>query len=127
MLVDDHAVVRQGLRSFLEVTEGIEVVAEAANGQEAVDLARDLTPDVALLDLVMPRMDGIEATRRIRVASPVTRVLVLTSYGEDEKLFPAIKAGAIGYLLKDISADALVNAIRAAAGRGDPAARHRHR
>lgn len=114
MLVDDHAVVRQGLRSFLEVTEGIEVVGEAANGLEAVELARDLTPDVALLDLVMPRMDGIEATRRIRVASPMTRVLVLTSYGEDEKLFPAIKAGAIGYLLKDISADALVNAIRAA-------------
>ena len=114
LLVDDHAVVRQGLRAFLDVTEGITVVGEASNGQEGVELVRALVPDVVLLDLVMPRMDGIEATRQIRAASPSTRVIVLTSYGEDEKLFPAIKAGAISYLLKDISADALVGAIVAA-------------
>jgi NarL family two-component system response regulator LiaR len=114
LLVDDHAVVRQGLRAFLDVTEGITVVGEASNGQEGVELVRALVPDVVLLDLVMPRMDGIEATRQIRAASPTTRVIVLTSYGEDEKLFPAIKAGAISYLLKDISADALVGAIQAA-------------
>jgi two-component system, NarL family, response regulator LiaR len=114
LLVDDHAVVRQGLRAFLDVTEGITVVGEASNGQEGVELVRALVPDVVLLDLVMPRMDGIEATRQIRTVSPSTRVIVLTSYGEDEKLFPAIKAGAISYLLKDISADTLVGAIFAA-------------
>ncbi|MCC6630293.1 MAG: response regulator transcription factor [Chloroflexi bacterium] len=114
LLVDDHAVVRQGLRAFLDVADGVTVVGEASNGQDGVDLAQALTPDVVLLDLVMPRMDGIEATRKICAASPGTRVIVLTSYGEDEKLFPAIKAGAISYLLKDISPEDLVGAIHAA-------------
>lgn len=114
LLVDDHAVVRQGLRAFLDVADGITVVGEASNGQEGVAVARELTPDVALLDLVMPRMDGIEATRQIRAASPRTRVIVLTSYGEEEKLLPAIKAGAISYLLKDVTPEDLVGAIFAA-------------
>jgi NarL family two-component system response regulator LiaR len=114
LLVDDHAVVRQGLRAYLDLVEGISVVGEARDGQEAVEQVRALVPDVVLLDLVMPRMDGIAATRAIRAASPNTRVIVLTSYGEDEKLFPAIKAGAISYLLKDVSAEALVLAIQAA-------------
>jgi NarL family two-component system response regulator LiaR len=112
--VDDHAVVRQGLRSFLEVADGINVIGEAGNGRDGVELARQLRPDVALLDLVMPSMDGIEATRQIKIASPTTNVIVLTSYGDDAKVFPAIKAGAISYLLKDIRPEDLVVAIHAA-------------
>jgi NarL family two-component system response regulator LiaR len=114
MLVDDHLYVRQGLRAVLEVTDGIEVVGEASNGQEGVERAKELTPDVVLLDLKMPRMDGIDATREIRAVSPETQVIVLTSFDEDEQLFPAIKAGAISYLLKDVNPDDLIGAIRAA-------------
>lgn len=114
MLCDDHAVVRQGLRTFLDTVDEVTVVGEARDGQEALELVKELRPDVVLLDLVMPRMDGIEATRQIRAACPGTRVIILTSYGEDEKLFPAIKAGAISYLLKDIGPDELVSAILAA-------------
>lgn len=114
LIVDDHAMVRQGLLTFLTLTDNIEVVGEAANGLEAVEQARRHRPDVVLMDLAMPELDGIEATRRIRALSPETQVLALTSFIEDEKLFPAIEAGAVGYLLKDVSPDDLVQAIEAA-------------
>lgn len=119
LIVDDHAVVRQGLRSFLELqddpsTLSIEVVGEAANGAEAVDLAGHFQPDVILLDLVMPVMNGIAATSKLIDCCPHSRILILTSFGEEDKVFPAIRAGAHGYLLKDISPDDLVRAIRAA-------------
>jgi NarL family two-component system response regulator LiaR len=124
LIVDDHAVVRQGLRTFLELQDDvssddpsalpIQVVGEAANGVEAVKLARNLRPDVILLDLVMPGMDGIEATPKIIADSPHSRVIILTSFGEEDRVFPAIRAGAQGYLLKDIAPDDLAQAVRAA-------------
>jgi NarL family two-component system response regulator LiaR len=119
LIADDHAVVRQGLRTFLELHDApralpIEVVGEAANGVEAVALARRLQPDVVLLDLVMPGMDGVEATARITEDSPHSRVIILTSFGEEEHLFPAVRAGAQGYLLKDIAPNDLVQAVRSA-------------
>jgi NarL family two-component system response regulator LiaR len=119
LIVDDHAMVRQGLRTFLELQDDpsalpIEVVGEAANGVEAVELARRLQPDVVLLDLVMPEMDGIEATPKIIEDTPHSRVIILTSFGEEDRVFPAIRAGAQGYLLKDIAPDDLVQAVRAA-------------
>lgn len=117
LIVDDHAVVRQGLRTFLDLQAAdpllpIQVVGEAANGAEAVDQARQLQPDVVLLDLVMPLMDGIEATHQILAVSPQTRVMILTSFGEEDKIVPAIRAGAQGYLLKDVPPDELVRAVR---------------
>ncbi len=117
LLVDDHAMVRQGLRTFLELhgnpTElPIRVIGEAVNGIEAVKLAQRCQPDIVLLDLVMPEMDGIQATIRILECSPQSRVLILTSFGEEEKVLPAIQAGAYGYLLKDIAPDQLIQAIR---------------
>jgi len=129
LIVDDHAVVRQGLRTFLELhgdpspagassddvsSLPIEVVGEAADGAQAVDLSRRLQPDVVLLDLVMPGMDGIQATPRIVACSPRSRVIILTSFGEEDKVIPAVRAGAQGYLLKDIPPDELVRAVRAA-------------
>ncbi len=119
LIVDDHAVVRQGLRTFLELQDDpsglpIEVVGEAANGLEAVEQARRIQPDIVLLDLVMPEMDGIQATPRIVEVSPRSRVIILTSFGEEDKVFPAIRAGAQGYLLKDISPDDLAKAVREA-------------
>jgi len=119
LIVDDHAVVRQGLRTFLELQDDpsglpIEVVAEATNGLEAVEQARRTQPDIVLLDLIMPEMDGIQATPRIVEASPRSRVIILTSFGEEDKVFPAIRAGAQGYLLKDISPDDLAKAVREA-------------
>lgn len=114
MLIDDHRVVRQGLRDFLELQPDIDVVGEAPNGEEGVQLARELLPDVVLMDLVMPGIDGVETTRRLKAASPSSRVIVLTSFADDDKVFPAIKAGAISYLLKDISPEELAHAIRAA-------------
>jgi NarL family two-component system response regulator LiaR len=118
LIVDDHAVVRQGLRTFLELQSDppalpIKVVGEATNGVEAVDLACRLQPDVVLLDLVMPGMDGIEATPRIVEGSPHSRVIILTSFGEEDRVVPAIRAGAQGYLLKDIAPAELVQAVRA--------------
>ena len=115
MLVDDHAIVRGGVRAFLETQPDLEVVAEASSGAEAVRLAAEWVPDVVLMDLVMPEMDGVEATWRLRQVSPRSNVVVLTSYHEDSHIFPAIKAGALSYLLKDIAPDELADAIRAAA------------
>ena len=112
LLVDDHAVVRQGLRMFIEMQNDMEVVGEGTNGLEAVELASRLHPDIVLLDLILPKMDGVEATRRILAEAPKSRVLILTSFGEDDKVFPAIRAGAQGYLLKDIEPPRLVEAIR---------------
>ena len=114
LIVDDHAIVRQGLRTFLELQDDIQVVGEASTGAEAVGQTRRLLPDVVLMDLVMPEMDGIAATRHICALSPGTKVIALTSFGEDEKVFAAIKAGASGYLLKDISPSDLVRAVQAA-------------
>ena len=118
LIVDDHAMVRQGLRTFLELQDSsslpIEVAGEAANGVQAVELAHHIQPDIVLLDLVMPEMDGIQATARIMERSPSTRVIILTSFGEEEKVLPAIRAGAQGYLLKDIPPNELVEAVREA-------------
>lgn len=119
LIVDDHAVVRQGLRTFLELQDGgsggaIEVVGEAADGWEAVQEAASCRPDVVLLDLVMPGMDGIAATPKIIEQCPRARVIILTSFGEEERVLGAIRAGAHGYLLKDIRPDELARAIRAA-------------
>ena len=112
LVADDHAIVRKGIRALLATEADIEVVGEAADGKEAVEKAERLRPDVVLMDLVMPEMDGIEATRRITTRQPETRILVLTSFAEDEKVFPALKAGALGYLLKDAGPEELVRAIR---------------
>jgi NarL family two-component system response regulator LiaR len=120
LLIDDHRVVRQGVRAFLATQPDLLVVGEAASGAEGVSLAEQLAPDVALMDLVMPGMDGVEATRRIKRASPRTQIVVLTSYHDDEHILPALRAGALSYLLKDIGVDALAEAIRGA-GRGEAA------
>ena len=111
LIVDDHAVVRQGLRGFLELTEDFEVVGEGTNGLEAISLAQELQPDVVLMDLIMPEMDGIEATRRIKLANPDTKILILSSFGDDNNVLPAIQAGAMGYVLKDISPEELLKAL----------------
>jgi NarL family two-component system response regulator LiaR len=115
LITDDHKVVRRGLRGFLELDPELEVVGEASNGKEAVDMARRLEPDVVLMDLLMPVMDGIEATREIRKEMPDTEVVALTSVLEYASVTRAIKAGAIGYLLKNTEADELCKAIRAGA------------
>lgn len=115
LIVDDHAVVRQGLRMFLALDADLQVVGEAANGSEALALAQQLRPDVVLMDLLMPVMDGIAATRAIRSHCPDAEVIALTSVLEDSKAAEAIQAGAIGYLLKDTEADALCAAIKSAA------------
>jgi DNA-binding NarL/FixJ family response regulator len=114
LIADDHAVVRQGLRTFLDLQADIDVVGEAGDGAEAVAAAGELTPDVILLDLVMPELDGIGALRRLREVAPASRVIVLTSFGEDERLFAALRAGATGYLLKDVEPAELVRGIRTA-------------
>ena len=115
LLADDHEVVRQGVRALLEVHTEFDVVGEAKNGAEAVEMVEEFVPDVVLMDLIMPGMDGVEATRRIKNVSPRTQIVVLTSYHEDEHIFPALKAGAISYLLKDMKMDELVEAIKKAA------------
>lgn len=119
LIVDDHPVVREGLRSFLQLQEDMEVVGEAADGVEALKKVGELVPDVVLIDLVMPRMDGITTIRQIGAISPSSRILVLTSFSEDEKVFPAIKAGAHGYLMKDIKPTDLAQSIRLVY-RGEP-------
>jgi NarL family two-component system response regulator LiaR len=112
LIVDDHAVVREGLRALITSEPGLEVMAEAADGTEAVSKSRELKPDVILLDLLMPRKSGLEAIEEIKADDPAARILVLTSYADDDKVFPAIKAGALGYLLKDSSPQELLQAIR---------------
>ena len=115
LIVDDHVVVRKGIISLLATEADIAVAGEAANGQEAEAEARKLNPDVILMDLVMPVVDGVEAIRRIRSLNSEACIIVLTSFGSDDKIFPAIEAGAVGYLLKDASPEELVRAIREAA------------
>lgn len=124
LIVDDHQMVRQGVRAFLEKQPDISVVGEAASGAEALRLAADLAPDVALMDLVMPEMDGVETTRRLKQASPRSQVIILTSYHDDEHIFPAIRAGALSYVLKDVSSGELIEIVRKAA-RGE-AVMHPH-
>jgi NarL family two-component system response regulator LiaR len=118
LLADDHQLVREGVRAFLETQPGIEIVGEAATGEEAVSLSQTLVPDVVLMDLVMPGIGGIEATRRVREVSPRTQVVALTSFHDDAYVFPAIKAGALSYLLKDAGPEEIAEAVRAA-GRGE--------
>jgi len=112
LIADDHAVVRRGLRTFLELQEEIEVVGEAEDGEQALTEAERLDPDVILLDLVMPHVDGIAALHGLRERSPRSRVIVLTTFLDDDKLLPAVRAGAAGYLLKDVEPKDLVGAIR---------------
>jgi NarL family two-component system response regulator LiaR len=112
LIVDDHAVVRRGLKALLGTEPDIEIVGEAEDGRQAIDMTARLEPDVVLMDLVMPEVSGVDATRQIVARHRKTRVLVLTSFGSDDKLFPAIKAGAQGYLLKDATPEELIRAIR---------------
>jgi NarL family two-component system response regulator LiaR len=114
LLVDDHAVVRKGLRALMDREAGIEVVGEADDGERAVQMAERLRPDVILMDLEMPRMDGTEATRRISASHPETRIVVLTSHAAEEDVFPALKAGALGYLLKHSAPEDVLRAIHQA-------------
>lgn len=116
LIVDDHSVVREGLRAFLQLQDGIEVAGEAGDGEEALEQALALRPDVILMDLVMPNLDGVAAMRELRARVPESRVIVLTSFLDDERLLPAIQAGAAGYLLKNSEPAELVRAIRAAHG-----------
>ena len=111
LIADDHAILRKGIRALLSTEPDMEVVGETNDGRETVDQAAELCPDVILMDLVMPTMDGIEATRRITAEQPNVRILVLTSFAADDKVFPAIKAGALGYILKDSGPAELVQAI----------------
>src|ERR1041384_5868145 len=115
LIVDDHEVVRNGIRSYLETVTQFNVVGEAASGEEALKLVSEHIPDIVLLDLIMPGMDGVETTRRIKQISPRTQVVVLTSYHEDVHIFPALKAGAISYILKDMKMEKLVDALHRAA------------
>jgi two-component system, NarL family, response regulator LiaR len=115
LLVDDHLVVLQGVRAFLESHPDMQVIGAVETGDEAVGLARDFAPDVALVDMVMPQMDGVETTRRIRQVSPRTQVIIFTSFHQDEHVFPAIQAGAISYILKDARPDEIAAAVRKAA------------
>ncbi len=115
LIVDDHAVVRQGIRFLLEQQPDFVVVGEGSNGKQAIKLAADLLPDVMLLDLLMPEMDGVTAVREIKRITPATQIIVLTSYYEDDQIFGVIKSGALSYLLKDTTPHDLVAAVRAAA------------
>jgi len=114
LVVDDHAVVRQGLRGLLELQDGVEVVGDAADGAQGVEAATELRPDVILIDLVMPVLDGVSAMRLLRERLPDVRVIVLTSFLDDDKLLPALRAGAAGYLLKNAEPQEVVRAVRAA-------------
>jgi NarL family two-component system response regulator LiaR len=115
VIVDDHQVVRQGVRAFLDAQPDMIVVGEADSGENAIEIASNQAPDVILMDLIMPGMDGIEATRRIKKMSPHSRIIILTSYHEDEHIFPAIRAGALSYVLKSIGPEELADVVRKAA------------
>ncbi len=115
LITDDHALVRQGIRAFLELQPDLIVVGEAGSGEAAARMAADLAPDVVLMDLVMPGIGGVEATRQVKQASPHSQVIVLTSYHEDEFIFPALRAGALSYVLKDVGPDELADTVRKAA------------
>ncbi|HDD56268.1 MAG TPA: response regulator transcription factor [Chloroflexi bacterium] len=112
LIVDDHAVVRKGIRALLATEDDLEVIGEAVDGEQAVDLYGELNPDLLLLDLIMPKVNGIEVIKKIKGDHPKAKILVLTSFAADDQVFPAIKAGALGYLLKDTEPDDLINAIR---------------
>jgi NarL family two-component system response regulator LiaR len=114
LIVDDHAVVREGLRAFLQLQDGIEVAGEAGDGEEALEQAGRLGPDVILMDLMMPKLDGVQAMRALRERASCSRVIVLTSFLDDDRLMPAIEAGAAGYLLKNVEPAELARAVRAA-------------
>jgi NarL family two-component system response regulator LiaR len=114
LIADDHEVVRNGIRSYLETISDFQVVGEASSGEETLGLVAELIPDIVLLDLIMPGMDGIETTRRVKQISPRTQVVVLTSYHEDVHIFPALKAGAISYILKDMKMEKLVDVLHRA-------------
>jgi NarL family two-component system response regulator LiaR len=118
LIADDHAVVRQGLRTFLDLQDDIEVVGEAADGEEALAAAERLAPDVVLVDIVMPKLDGVDVIRRLGTHAPAAKALVLTSFIDDDRLFPVLRAGAAGYLLKDVQPQELVEAIRTVHGGG---------
>jgi two-component system, NarL family, response regulator LiaR len=115
LIVDDHEVVRKGVRAYLDTLPEFKVVGEAVSGEEAIGLATEHIPDVILMDLVLPHMDGVEATRRIKNISPRSQIVVLTSYHQDEHIFPALQAGAISYILKDMKMDKLADTVRKAA------------
>ena len=115
MITDDHALVRQGIRAFLELQPDLTVLGEADSGEAAVRMAAELVPDVMLMDLVMPGIGGVEATRQVKQVSPHSQVIVLTSYHEDEYIFPALRAGALSYVLKDVGPDELADTVRKAA------------
>jgi NarL family two-component system response regulator LiaR len=115
LITDDHALVRNGIRDFLELQPDLSVLGEASSGEQAVQMATELAPDVVLMDLVMPGIGGVEATRKVKQASPHSQIIVLTSYHEDEYIFPALRAGALSYVLKDIGPDELAETIRRAA------------
>lgn len=115
LMVDDHAIVRRGMRAYLATQSDIELVGEAESGEQAARMVQDLAPDVAFVDLLMPGIDGVETTRRIKEVSPTTQVIILTSHHRDEHVFPAIRAGALSYLLKEVGPEELVLAVRRAA------------
>jgi NarL family two-component system response regulator LiaR len=115
LITDDHALVRQGTRAFLELQPDISVIGEAGSGEEAVRMAAELAPDVVLMDLVMPGIGGVEATRQVKQVSPHSQVIVLTSYHDDEYIFSALRAGALSYVLKDVGPDELADTVRKAA------------
>lgn len=115
LLTDDHALVRQGIRAFLELQPYLTVIGEANSGEAGVAMAAELVPDVVLMDLVMPGIGGVEATRQVKQVSPHSQIIVLTSYHEDEYIFPALRAGALSYVLKDVGPDELAETVRKAA------------
>ncbi len=117
IIVDDHEIVRKGIRAYLDSTAEFKVVGEAGSGKEALQLVAELVPDVVLMDLIMPEMDGIKTTREIKKISPRSQVVVLTSFHEDAHIFPALKAGAISYILKDVKMEDLADALQRAARR----------
>jgi DNA-binding NarL/FixJ family response regulator len=120
LIADDHAVVRRGLEELLATTSDVELVGAAVDGEEAVRLAHELHPDVVLMDLSMPRLDGVAATRRIVEDVPGAHVVVLTTFSDERRILDALRAGAIGYVLKDVEPDELIGAVRAAHGGGSP-------